>query len=229
MNRKWLGKWFGIFGLVAAGALLFNLSSCARNQDLVSINVVPSAFTYGSAVPAGVAQTPIPLTAFGTYIHPPATKEITSQVIWASDVTGVADVDSAGNLTAGVGCGVANISATVFTDAGNKNGNVVVGFMSVTVDGPASLGCTPAGPQPILTVSFAGNGTGTVTGGISCSTPSSCSDQFPTGSTIVLTAAATGSSSSFEGWSGCSSTSGANGSVCTVLLENNLTVTATFN
>jgi hypothetical protein len=213
---------------MAAGGVLLNLSSCARNQDLVSINIVPTAFTYGGPAPQGLVQTPITLTAYGTYIHPPETKDITSVVTWASDQTPVAVVDSSGNLTAGESCGSANISATYYTDGGNKSGNLVVGYMFVTVDGPASLGCTPAGPQPILTVSFAGSGTGSVTGGVSCSTPSSCSDQFTTGSTVVLTATATGTSS-FAGWSGCSSTSGVNGSVCTVLLENNLTVTATFN
>src|SRR5579864_6525662 len=139
MTRKWFGKWFGSIGLAAAGTLLLNLSSCARNQDLVSIQIVPSGFTYGSAVPSGLPQTPIPLTAYGTYIHPAETKNITTSVIWASDVTAVATVDNTGGLTAGVDCGGANISASVYTDGGNKNGNVVVGYMFVTVDGPASL------------------------------------------------------------------------------------------
>ena len=221
-------KWYSMIALITTAIFLFNVSNCGFNQHLTSISIAPSSFTYGSAAPANSGQTPIPLTAYGTYIHPPETKDITDQVIWASD-TPVAVVDSTGHLTAGPDCGGANISASVFTDGGNKNGNVVVGFMTVTVDGPASLGCTPAGPQPILTISFAGNGTGTVTGsGISCSSPSSCSDQFTTGTTLVLTASPTGGST-FGGWSGCNSTSGANASVCTVLLQNNLTVTATFN
>ena len=172
-----------------------------------------------------MSQTPIPLTAYGTYIHPPATKDITDQVTWASDVTDVANVDSNGNLTAGVGCGVANISATSYTDGGNKNGSLVVGFMSVTVDGPASLGCTPAGLQPILTVTATGP-SGTVISspaGISCNAGSTCTAQFTTGQTIVLTATP---ASSFQGWNGCNI---ANGTSCTVFLENDTTVTAAFN
>lgn len=224
MNRKL----FSVIILFVAAVLLLSLSNCARNQHLVSISISPSAFTYGGAAPPGAIQTPIPLTAYGTYMHPPETKDITNQVLWASDVTPVAQVDSTGHLTAGVDCGGANISASVFTDGGNKNGNVVVGFMLVTVDGPASLGCTPAGPQPVLTVNFSGTGTGTVTSspaGIDCSTPSSCNATFPAGAGVILTGTPTGTSTSVS-WNGCNT---ASGSTCTVVLENSVTVTATFH
>lgn len=230
MKRKSFGKWISICLLAGAACLLSSLSSCARNQQLVGITIFPSGFTYGQSATPGATQTPIPLIAYGAYIHPPETKDITNSVIWSSDLESVANVDNTGGLTAGLGCGTANISASVYTDHGNPNGNVVVGFMNVTVDGPASDGCTPAGPQPILTIDFSGTGTGTVTGpdDISCSTPSTCSDQLPTGTTLNLTATATGSST-FSNWSGCSSTSGTNNSVCTVILENNVSATATFN
>lgn len=230
MSRKWVGKSIGILGLLASAGWLSSLSSCARSQQLEGITIFPSGFTYGQSAPQGSTQTAIPLTAFGSYIHPPETKNITNSVIWSSDQSAVASVDSTGGLTAGLGCGTANISASVYTDHGNTNGNVIVGFMSVTVDGPASLGCTPAGPQPILTIDFAGAGMGTVTapGGISCSTPSTCTEQLQTGTMLNLTASATGGSA-FGNWSGCNSTSGPGNSVCTVILENNASVTATFN
>jgi hypothetical protein len=222
MNRKW----FSILTLIAVAAFFLNVSSCGYNQHLTSISIVPSSFTYGGAAPPMSVQTPIPLTAYGTYIHPPETKDITDQVIWASDVTPVANVSSTGMLTAGSSCGGSNISASVFTDGGNKNGNVVVGYMFVTVDGPASLGCTPAGPQPILTVTVTGTTSGNVTSspaGISCNTGSSCSAQFTTGQAITLTATP---ASAFQSWSGCNTTNGAS---CTVFLENSVTVTAAFN
>ena len=222
MSRKWLS----VVALIAAASLFLSVSSCAYNQHLVSIQIVPSAFTYGGAAPPGSIQTPIPLAAFGTYIHPPETKNITSQVIWASN-TPVAVVDSAGNLTAGPDCGGANVSATVYTDGGNKNGPVVVGYMFVTVDGPASLGCTPAGTPPVLTVNFGSTATGTVVSspaGIDCSTPSSCNAQFPTGTSVTLTGTPTGNSTKVS-WNGCGT---AMGSTCTVVLENSVTVTATF-
>jgi hypothetical protein len=227
MNRKWVGKSISTLGLLAVAVWLSSLSSCARSQKLVGITIFPSGFTYGQSVPAGITQTPIPLTAYGAFIHPPETKVITDNVTWASDVTAVANVDSAGNLTAGPGCGTANISATDYTN-GNKSGNVVVGFISVTVDGPASLGCTPAGPPTTLTVQFSGGGTGTVISnppGIECSAPSTCtSSSFTVGQTILLTATATGTSI-FQSWNGCNAT---NGQACTVILESSVTVTATI-
>lgn len=215
-------KWFSIAALIAAATLLLSFSSCAFNQHLQSIQVQPSTGTFGAADPSIFFN----FKAYGTYIHPPVTKDITDSVSWQTDNPQVVAVTSSGMVSPSLdlGCGIADITAT-FQDGNNL---VVSNSVPVTVDGPASSGCTPAGPQPILTVSFAGNGTGTVTGGVSCSTPGSCSDQFTAGSTVMLTASPTGSFA-FGGWSGCSSTSGANGSVCTIILESNLTVTATFN
>jgi hypothetical protein len=217
-------KCFSILALCVAAALLFSLSSCGFNQHLLSISIVPSAFTYGSAAVPGISQTPIPLTAYGAYNHPNETKNITDQVIWASDVTPVALVDSTGNLTAGPSCGGSNISASVYTDGGNKNGNVVVGYMFVTVDGPASLGCTPAGSPPVLTVSVTGTGTVTSSpGGIDCMA-ASCSAAFSAGTSITLTGFPSGTATSVT-WNGCSSSGG---ETCNLVLENSATVTATF-
>jgi|ERR1022692_708119 hypothetical protein len=222
MNRNW----FSIAAIIIVASFLLSVSSCGHNQGLVSISIVPSGFTYGSAAPPGTIQTPIPLTAYGTYVHPPETKDITDQVIWASDVTAIALVDSTGHLTAGPDCGSANISASVFTNGGNKNGNVVVGYMFVTVDGPASLGCPQSNAQSNLTVTI-GGGTGTVTSspaGIDCGP--TCSAQFVTGTPVTLTGTPTAPSTSVTWGSGnCDS---GTGSVCTVLLEGDREVTATF-
>jgi DNA-binding beta-propeller fold protein YncE len=78
---------------------------------------------------------------------------------------------------------------------------------------------------PMLTVSLAGSGSGTVsdgTGAISCSP--TCSHAYPIGAGVTLSATpATGSS--FTGWSGsgCSGTS-----TCQVAMSANTAVTATF-
>jgi hypothetical protein len=216
MNRKW----FSIAALIAAATFFFSLSSCGFNQHLVSISIAPSGATFGAADPGLFVD----FTATGTYEHPPKTIDITNIVTWGSDTPQVAQVTSAGVVSPNTNCGTANISASFYDSPNLVSSNSA----TITVDGPAADGCTPAGPQPILTVDFAGDGTGTVTGGISCSSPSSCSQQFTTGATVVLTAAPTGGFT-FEGWSGCTSTSGTNGSVCSVLLEISTTVTATFN
>lgn len=215
-------KWFSITVLVAAATFLLNVSSCGYNQHLLSIQVQPAAgATFGAVDPGLIVN----FTASGTYEHPPETKDITNLVTWQSNTPEVAQVTSAGVVSPNTDCGVANVYAT-FYDSPNL---VTSNYATITVDGPASLGCTPAAPEPILTISFAGTGTGTVTGsGISCSTPSACSDQFQIGTTITLTAAPTGAST-FAGWTNCNSTSGTNASVCTVIIENDVSVTATFD
>jgi hypothetical protein len=222
MNRNW----FGIAAIIVVASFLLSVSSCGHNQGLLSISIVPSGITYASAAPPGSNQTPIPLTAYGTYVHPPETKNITDQVIWASNIIGVALVDSTGHLTAGPDCGSSNVSASVYTNGGNKNGNVVVGYMFVTVDGPASLGCPQSTAQSTLTV-IIGGGTGTVTSsptGIICGP--TCSAQFVTGSPVTLTGTPTAPFTSVSwGLGNCDSVTG---SVCTVFLQGDRVVTATF-
>jgi hypothetical protein len=212
-------KWFGILALSALATLLLNSSSCGFNQHLTSIQIAPSTGTFGAADPSLFFV----FGATGTYIHPPANKDVTAQVTWASDNPQVVAITSAGIASPSGGCGVADITASL-EDGSNL---VVSNSSAITVDGPASSGCTPAGPQPILTVNFSGTATGTVTSlpsGIDCSSPSTCSAAFTTGATIVLSGTPTGNSSSVT-WNGCNSASGES---CTVVLENSVTVTATF-
>jgi hypothetical protein len=127
MNRKW----FSVAALIAAATVLFSLSSCGFNQHLVSIAVTPSSVTFLSPGTTITFQ----LKAYGTYIHPPETKDITSQVTWEPDSADLVTVTSAGVVsTAGMGhCGVTNVTASVFTDSGNTNGNVVTGSATITV------------------------------------------------------------------------------------------------
>ena len=214
-------KWFGVSALVVVASALLTLASCAHNQHLVSINILPGNGTFGAVDPALFFQ----YRAYGTYVHPPKTVDITNQVTWQSDNPQVAQVTSIGVVSPNTNCGVAQIFATMH-DSPN---DIVSNQVSITVNGPASFGCTPAGAPPVLTIAFAGAGSGTVTGtGISCNTPNSCTASFTAGTSLTLTATATGTSS-FGGWSGCNSTSGVGNSVCSVLIENNVTVTATFN
>lgn len=84
----------------------------------------------------------------------------------------------------------------------------------------ASIG--PAGTNRLF-VSKAGTGGGTVTsapGGISCG--ATCSASYASGTSVILTAAAVGST--FTGWSGGCAGTGA----CTVTMSSVQTVTATF-
>ena len=223
-------KWFGVSALVIVACGLLSLSSCARDQQLQGITISPATFTYFSPAPLGVQQTPIPLTAYGSYIHPQENKDITSRVTWASDNTVVADVSSTGQLTDGVACGIANISASFFT-SGNKNGNVVVGFMTVTVEGPASQGC----PQGTATHNLSVNVTAGAADGMITSSPAgincgpTCSAAFPASSSVALTAAPVGGKA-FGGWaSGCTTVTGSGGQTCNVTMNTDVTVSASFN
>jgi hypothetical protein len=84
-------------------------------------------------------------------------------------------------------------------------------------------------PPRTLTVSKLGFGTGTVASsptGVNCG--ATCSAQFNDGTSVTLTATPTGSfffSSTFTGWSGCDSV---NGNQCTVAMNADRMVTATF-
>jgi len=82
--------------------------------------------------------------------------------------------------------------------------------------------CYPP-PSYTLTVSKSGSGSGTVTGpGINCGTD--CSESYTAGTNVTLTATPA-SGSYFAGWSGDCSGTGS----CTLTMNSNKSVTATFN
>ncbi len=111
------------------------------------------------------------------------------------------------------------------TSAGTKSANISI--PSNDPDTPTSTASlSGVGVLPTLTVFKTGTGSGTVTSsptGISCG--GTCTSSFTTGTTVTLTPTAN-SDSSFAGWSGggCSGTGN-----CTVTLNGNTTVIATFN
>jgi Big-like domain-containing protein len=209
------------------GTLLIVSLSCARDQQLVSIQVQPAVENFSAADPALNVQ----LRALGSYIHPPVTKDITDQVTWASNTPNMVTVNSTGLIApAGFACGNTLISATVTTNhsAGNRSssGAIITGYMT------ANVACVSA-TGPILTVNFAGLGTGNVVSspaGLSCASSAvTCSAGFVSGTPVSLTASATGTST-FGGWVGCDSVSGVGQTVCNInSLTANRAVTVTFN
>src|SRR5208283_2374927 len=121
MKRSYIGLALG--ALVAVGVAL-SLPSCGHDQKVVGITITPTTFTF--LEPGFTPPPPNPTeqyTATATYIHPPATKDVTSQATWTID-NDVATISSPGlfNATppptgspAGTPgpCGVADISASV--------------------------------------------------------------------------------------------------------------------
>jgi hypothetical protein len=133
MNLKWLK-------LLLICSLALVIPSCGTGQQLVGIAVTPATVVFGAVDPTLFVQ----LTAIGSYSHPPATKDITSQVTWTSNVTEVAQVTSAGKVSPNTNCGVTPITASLQTNSPKRN--VITGSTSVTVDGPLSLNCPTTPP-----------------------------------------------------------------------------------
>jgi len=213
MNRRG----FSFAALIILAFLLFSLS-CGFNQHLTSIQIQPAGGATFGAVDAGLF---VNFKAYGTYDHPPETKDITTLVTWETDTPQVASVTSGGVVSPNTNCGTSNVFAT-FYDSPNQ---VVSNAALVTVDGPSSGGCPQSNALSTLSVTI-GGGTGTITSspaGITCGTV--CAAGFTTGSNVTLTAAPLSPSTSVS-WANCDSS---NGTVCTVFLEANRTVTATFN
>jgi len=129
-------KWVSLLMVVVVAAWVL---SCGHGQILESITVQPPGAIFGTPYLVGGVQ----LTALGNYAYPIATKDITNQVTWKSDIPVVAVVSSAGIVTtSGTGdCGVSNISATVNTD-----GRTVVGYATATVDNLAVPNCPTTPP-----------------------------------------------------------------------------------
>jgi len=214
-------------GLVTTSVLFVSLSSCGRDMQLSTIAIQPPIETFGSTnIPVDLdAGLNVQLRALGNYIQPPVTKDITNQVTWASNDTQMVTVTATGLLTAtGQVCGNSLVSATVTTNHSSM-GAIVTGYMTANVVCFTAGGAGGAGP--ILSVQFAGTGTGIVNSspaGLGCST--NCSTSFASGTPVTLMATPTGAST-FGGWLNCDTMSG---QTCTVNnLTANRTVTVTFN
>ena len=128
------------FGLCAVLCLLMGLPGCGHEQQLVGITVVPDVETFGAKnIPVSAnAGSKVQLRALGSYIHPPVTKDITTQVVWSSNTPDMVTVDAGGLITAtGNACGGTIISATVTTNRSSgdisSSGAIVTGTMTANV------------------------------------------------------------------------------------------------
>jgi len=127
--------------MLATVVCLICLSSCAHEQQLVSISIQPKDEIFGASnIPVSAnAGSTVQLRAIGNYIHPPVSKDITDQVVWNSNTPDMVTVDAAtGLITAtGLACGDTLVSATVKTDKSIGNvsstGAIVTGNMTATV------------------------------------------------------------------------------------------------
>ena len=135
-KRSYIGLALG--ALMVVGAVL-SLPSCGNDKKLVNIQVLPELATYGTPQ-AGLVQ----FSAIGTYIHPPATVDITKKVTWSTDVPELLTLNVGGVAGAvapsGNGCGIAQLIATAPEGTGGS-GNVVIGTATLTVKDPTDSLC----------------------------------------------------------------------------------------
>jgi hypothetical protein len=186
MKQRYIGLALG--ALVALGAVL-SLPSCGHDQKLVSLQIQPASFTFLEPYPTGTEQ----YTVIGTYIHPPATMDVTSQATWKID-DGVVTMSTPGLFTpapppAGSSeppCGGGNISASVPEGTGGSS-NIVIAYATVTVDNPSQITCPGGGTVATLSVGVVGSGTVTsLPAGINC--PGACVATYNVNSSVLLTA-----------------------------------------
>lgn len=212
-------KWFGFTALIITGMTLLSLASCARSQKLTSINIQPGNGTFATVDPSLYFQ----YKAYGSYIHPPETHDITSQVTWQTDNPQVAQFTAPGVISPNTNCGIAQIFATMH----NSSNDVVSNTVSITVDGPASQGCPQSSATFNLSLDVTGGTNGVIASspsGINCGT--TCSAAFPANSSVSLTATPN-TGHTFGGWTGGCTTSSA--TTCDVTMNANVIVTASFN
>lgn len=125
-NRSLLGA------LLIIGVLL-PITSCTSSPSLTSIVVTPNVVNFGGQ---GVTSQ---LTATGSYTHPghpPITKDITSQVTWATSADQCVTVTKTGFITSG-----GNVCSNILVTASMPGFNgLIAGTMTVNVTQPSSGG-----------------------------------------------------------------------------------------
>jgi hypothetical protein len=132
-------KWFSIAALLVTAVALLNVSSCARSQQLIGVSLTPS----GGFVFEGYNATG-QFTAYGTYIHPPVTKDITNEVVWSLDIENFATLTQTGLITytRTDGCGSGQVTATWNSKPSDPSAGSVL-TASAPVSGPnnGTLSC----------------------------------------------------------------------------------------
>jgi hypothetical protein len=216
MKRSYIGLALG--ALVAVGAVL-SLPSCGHDQKLVSLQIQPQTFTFLTPDTSAKEQ----FTAIGTYIHPPATKDITSQAKWSVDFANVVTMNQGLVSPFGQGgCGGVDIMATAPEGTGGA-GNIVVATATAIVDDPSNILCPGGGRLATLAVGVVGVGTVTsIPAAISCTaTGGTCVATYSVGASVLLTASQVPVT-----WGNCP---GSSGDTCPVTIPTGGTaVNATF-
>jgi hypothetical protein len=122
-------KQFRMFAIVLAVGSIAGIPSCGLPQQLDAVSVQPSAVHFLTPVAGATAN----LKAYGFYLHPVATKDVTSQVVWTTDADGLVTVAQDGVITTVGNCGVVDILASITGSPHVPKGQVYVGRATITV------------------------------------------------------------------------------------------------
>ena len=112
---------------------------CGHPTQLVEMSLNPSSVTVIGLASQGKVQ----FTAYGRFIHPNETRDITTQVTWTGSIPDVATVDNKGLVTtAGLACGTTTITATAGRDLQSvgSDTNIRTAIATFTVEDPACPG-----------------------------------------------------------------------------------------
>jgi hypothetical protein len=132
-------KQFRILTLVLATGSIAALPSCGLPQRLDGVSVVPGTTTFGSPLSTQTVQ----LKAYGSYLHPVATKDVTNEAIWSTDIQGIVSVTPAGLASpTGLGCGVVQVIASVTGSPHTPSGQVYTGHATITVQDASVPACS---------------------------------------------------------------------------------------
>ncbi len=128
------------FKLALVCSIAIMVPSCGHDQQLTSIEVRPAGFVFAGFGAQGQ------FTAIGTYIHPPQTKDITTQVVWKIDIANFATITQMGLVTStrSDGCGSGNVTATHYSNPSNPSaGTVIMGSATVKGANDGTTTCKP--------------------------------------------------------------------------------------
>jgi hypothetical protein len=130
-------------GLLCCLSILVFSLSCGHPRAMTSMRITPDTATVNGL---GLIV-PVQYRAYGTFIHPAETVEISQQVEWSTDIPQVATVANGANgglvTPAGSACGSTNVTATAGRNlVGNGgSGSVMTATAVFKVTDPNITGC----------------------------------------------------------------------------------------
>lgn len=136
---------FASFVILLTTALVLIQAGCGHPTTMTGLSISPTGSTI---IGRGVGAT-VQYTAYGTFMHPSETRDVTTQVTWTSAIPDVGTVQN-GLVTSGLGCGTTLITATAGRDLVNtrdgSNQQILTATATFTVADPNEPLC-PKPPQ----------------------------------------------------------------------------------